>query len=215
MTIISFVNEKGGVSKSTTAVHFAYWLTSQQKSKTVLVDADKQKLSSTWLSRLECKIPSIELTEPDELVEIVPQLNKDFDFVIIDSPGKADEETRLILLRSHLTVVPVQPTGADLHATSRTLRLIKQAQSLTSESLNVALFISRAFRGTKLKEEAIEFLSNKPEGKLLKTAIHQRQVIADTYGQEATVWTIHTKSKGKKEAIQEYNTLFLEILEMI
>jgi chromosome partitioning protein len=213
MSIISLVNEKGGVAKSTTAVHLAYWLAVQQGKKTVLIDADKQQLSSTWLSKLETEIPFISLAEPDELVEVIPKVADEFDFVIVDGPGKADEETRLILIRSDISIVPVQPTGADLHATGRTLRLISQARSICGDRPIAALFVSRAIKGTRLKEEAWGTLSQIEEAVLLKTMIHQRQAIADTYGQAATVWTLPGKSA--KEAIDEYDALFTEIMGLV
>jgi chromosome partitioning protein len=212
MSVIALVNEKGGVSKSTTAVHLAYWLKVEKRKKTFLIDADKQQLSSLWISKLNIDIPFFHSDDPNELVETIPRMSEEFDYVVVDAPGKAEEETRLILLRSHIAVIPVQPTGADLHATGRTLRLVNQAQSIIGGYPHAALFISRAIKGTRLKEEALSTLGQVKEAVLLKTIIHQRQIIADTYGQSATVWML--QGKGAKEAIEEYNALFKEVLKL-
>ncbi|MCC5668176.1 hypothetical protein LC653_31025 [Nostoc sp. CHAB 5784] len=37
-------------------------------------------------------------------------------------------------------------------------------------------------------EEAIALLSKSKEATVLKTVIHQKQAIADTFGQAATIW---------------------------
>ncbi|MBD1906433.1 ParA family protein, partial [Funiculus sociatus GB2-A5] len=37
MSVISFVNEKGGSTKSTSALHFAHWLATKQKKKIQVV----------------------------------------------------------------------------------------------------------------------------------------------------------------------------------
>jgi chromosome partitioning protein len=53
------------------------------------------------------------------------------------------------------------------------------------------MFLSRAVKGTKLKTEAMELLGKlTPPIKVLKSVIHQKQVIADSSGQAATVWDL-------------------------
>ena len=47
-SIIALTNSKGGVGKSTVAVHLAAWC-HQQGRRTALVDADAQGASSLWL----------------------------------------------------------------------------------------------------------------------------------------------------------------------
>jgi chromosome partitioning protein len=68
-------------------------------------------------------------------------------------------------------------------------------------------------KGTKLKDEAIALLSQTPEVTMLKTVIHQKQAIADTSGQSATVWDL--PSRPAKESGQEYERLFKEILALL
>ena len=48
MTIIAVANSKGGVGKSTTAVHLAAWLYEQGHTVT-LADCDTQQSSSEWI----------------------------------------------------------------------------------------------------------------------------------------------------------------------
>ena len=55
------------------------------------------------------------------------------------------------------------------------MRLVKQAQSVRGGLPQAALFLSRAVKGTRLKEEAIALLNKNPGAVLLKTAIHQKQ----------------------------------------
>ncbi|MEO0015043.1 MAG: hypothetical protein RLZZ535_3432, partial [Cyanobacteriota bacterium] len=76
--VISLVNQKGGVSKSTTSVHLAYWLISKQKRKTLLIDADSQRSSSLWVEGMEgVKIPVEVIGLPDDLLERIPELAAD------------------------------------------------------------------------------------------------------------------------------------------
>ena len=213
MTIIALINQKGGCGKSTTAVHFTYWLATKKKKKVLLVDADAQQSSSQWLSGMELSIPYKVVQTPDDLLEQIPELAQRYNLLIVDGPASLAEATRAILLRADLAIVPVQPTGVDLRSASDAVRVIRQAQSVRSGSPSAAVFLSRAVKGTKLKDEAITLLSKTPEIILLKTVIHQKQAIADSSGQSATVWDF--PGVRAKESVQEYERLFKQILAMV
>lgn len=211
MAIISFTNQKGGCAKSTTTVHFSYWLT-QKKAKVIVVDADAQKSSSIWLNSLDTKIPVVVIQSPDEILEQVPDLAEKCDHLIIDGPAGLSEATRAILFRSDLAIVPCQPTGVDLRSASDAVRLIKQAQSVRKGEPLAALFVSRAVKGTKLLDEAISILKE-TDVPVLKTVIHQKQVIADTFGQQAVVWEL--AGKPASDSGKEFDSLFKEIMRLL
>lgn len=211
--VISLVNQKGGSAKSTTSVHLAYWLTVKLKKGVLLVDADAQRSSSQWVEGMEVQICHEVIQTPDDLLERIPELLGDYDYLIVDGPASLSEATRAILFRSDLAIIPVQPTGVDLRSASDAMRLVKQAQSVRGGLPAAALFLSRAVKGTKLKDEALALLEQTPEAKLLKTAIHQKQAIADTSGQSATVWDLPGRSAA--ESASEYERLFKEILKLL
>ena len=212
MSVISLINQKGGCSKSTTAVHLSYWLSSKGHS-VQLIDADAQGSSSTWLSSMEDNpIPITVLQSPDELLEQIPELAEQCDYLVVDGPAGLAESSRAILFRTDLAVVPCQPTGLDLQSASDAVRLIKQAQSVRGGAPKAAVFISRAVKGTKLKDEAIALLSKTKEVTVLKTVIHQKQVIADTFGQAATIWDLSGRSAT--DSAREYEKWVKEIITM-
>ncbi|HEY9653813.1 MAG TPA: AAA family ATPase [Coleofasciculaceae cyanobacterium] len=213
MTIIALINQKGGCGKSTTAVHFTYWLATQKKKKVLLIDADAQQSSSEWLEGMELQIPYKVVQTPDDLLELLPELALECDLLVVDGPASLAEATRAILFRADLAIIPVQPTGVDLRSASEAVRLIKQAQSVRGGPPTAAVFLSRAVKGTKLKDEALALLNKTKEVTILKTVIHQKQAIADTSGQPATVWDL--PSRPAKESAREYERLFKEIFAML
>ena len=116
----------------------------------------------------DVEIPCKIIGSPDDLLEQIPELAVDCDYLIIDGPANLSEATRAILFRLDLAFIPVQPTGVDLRSASDAMRIVKQAQSVEGGLPKAVMFLSRAVKGTKLKDEAI----------------------ADTSGQLATVWDI-------------------------
>ena len=108
-----------------------------------------------------------------------------------------------------LVVVPCQPTGVDLRSAADAIRLIRRVQTARKGLPDVKVVLNRAVKGTLLKNEARERLQ-KAGIPLLSTIIHQRQVIADTFGQGATVF--HLAGSAAIEASQEFEALFTEIL---
>lgn len=194
------------------AVHFAYWLAFKKKNHVLLIDADAQRSSSLWLEAMEQQISYEVVQTPDDLLEVIPELVANYDQIVVDGPASLAEATRAILFRADLAVVPVKPTGVDLRSAKDAIRLIKQAQSVRGSLPVAAVFLSRAVKGTKLKEEAQALLGKIPEATLLKTVIHQKQVIADTSGQSATVWEF--PGHAASSSAREYERLFKEISGM-
>lgn len=210
--IVAFVNQKGGTGKSSTSVHFTVWLATKLQKQVLLIDADPQRSSSLWLQSMDTKILAVTLDSADDILDQLPQLESECEYLVVDGPAGLAEPTRAILLRADLAVVPVQPTGLDIHSASDTVRLIRQAQSVRGRIPTAAMFLSRAQKGTKLKDEAMTLLTEIPDVTMLHAVIHQKQALADAFGQAATVWDL---GKGALSAAREYEQLFQEIMEIV
>lgn len=211
MSVVAFVNQKGGCAKSTTSVHFAYWLFHQQR-KVMLIDADAQRSSSIWLETLEDPIPFQVIQTADELLARIPEYADRYDYIVVDGPAGLSDATRSIVLTADLAVIPCQPTGVDLRSASDAIELIRQAQAVRNELPQAAVFVSRAVKGTRLKDEAMAVLNNIGVP-ILNTVIHQRQTVADTFGQAATVWEL--LGKASVEAAEEFDRLFREMMTLL
>lgn len=211
MAVIAIVNQKGGCSKSTSAVHLASWLISLGY-KAHLIDADTQNSSSLWAGHMKNPIPATVLQTADDLLEQIPQMSARCDHLIIDGPAGIAEPTRAILLRSDLAMVPCQPTGLDVHSASEAMRLIKQARSVRGGLPLTTVFVSRATHRTRLLKETILLLQT-IEAIFLKSVIYQKQAIADTFGQKATIWDLPGASAAA--AANHYEMLFEEVLSKL
>jgi chromosome partitioning protein len=212
MPTIAVVNQKGGAGKSTIAVHLARWLQRQKKS-ILLVDADGQRTSSIWLESLENEIPFQVLQNPDELLDQVPKLTKQYEWILIDGPATLSETTRALLLWADLALIPCQPAGVDLASASDTVRLVRQAQAIRNGLPKAVLFLNKAIKGTRLKDEAVAVLRQVEDIQLLDAIIHQRQIITDAFGQGATVFDLSGTPAGV--ARRELESLFKQAMEVL
>src|SRR5437588_2428422 len=95
--IIAIANSKGGVGKSTLAVHLAAWLHEQGHSVT-LADCDTQHSSSEWAKEAVPGVASVRLADADEILDKLPGLGQQTDFVVADGPGSNTETSRALLL---------------------------------------------------------------------------------------------------------------------
>ena len=209
--LIAVLNQKGGVGKSTTAVHLARWLQLQGKA-VHLADLDPQQTSSFWLQAAEqFTIPcSVIPADADAALEQLPPLLEGADAVVVDGPAGLSDATRAVMLLADLVLTPVQPAGADLRSAVDVLRLVSQARRIRGGPPDAAVFLNRATKGSRLLAEAREVIAGLEGIRPLGQAITQRQCLSDCYGQASTCFEVGTGPP--LEAAGEYGRLFAELL---
>ena len=212
---IAFVNQKGGVGKTTLAVHLADAL-ARRNHRVLLVDADPQGSTLQWHTRREeCHDPnSGELIFPvvalptKALQSAVANMEKDYDFVVIDSPGVLDGVTAAAMTVSDLVVIPVTPSPFDVWACDEIFDLLDQVQGINPK-VKAKLVINLKRDGTKIGQEVRKALADLP-APVFKTEIEKRVPFAVSASKGQTV--LQAKHRASLAA-QEINNLVTEILE--
>ena len=75
--IISLVNSKGGVGKSTLAGNLAGWLARHGRS-VILADCDTQQSSSEWITEALPELPVVRLADADAVLDELPSLAQEY-----------------------------------------------------------------------------------------------------------------------------------------
>jgi chromosome partitioning protein len=208
--IISFNNLKGGCGKSTSSVHLCRYLLSKGHL-VALVDSDAQMTSSRWMERLEEGIPRPKihrLTDPDEILDQLPMIRQNFDFVVVDGAGGLAEVQRTTLLLADIVMIPIQPSFLDVDASEEMIKAVRRVRTIRSGAPLAYTFLARTVSNTLLLKDSQEFLGTFEDIPLLKTVIPQRQVAADVMGQGRTLF--EDESRPAKELVKAYTNLFKE-----
>lgn len=220
--VISFLNQKGGVGKTTTAIHAFIWF--NRFCNVGFIDADAQRSSSSWIQSMNGGWEVEVLCDAHKLLQQIPDIKKRYDLLIIDSPGSMADVSRSILSRSDVVIVPCQSSYLDLESTHFTLEMIEYIQDIRSGALEALLFINKAEPKTTLfreSQKAIWEISGKPNMRGLKSYVSKRQPIMDAPGQDQTVFSFGSQNLSSsnklavEKAVREYNQLFTEILGVI
>jgi chromosome partitioning protein len=205
--IIVVANSKGGVGKSTLAVHLAAWL-HDQGHRVTLADCDIQHSSSDWISEAMPDIKSLRLSNPDDILDRLPVLGKQADYVVADGPGGTTEITRALLLCGDLAIVPCKASMLEIRALSQATNVLRQSQSIRKGKPRAVIVLSMVGKHYRLTQE-MKDAAAALKLPLAKTALTLKQIYADAPGQKAVVWQLGSRGK---EAAQEVETLFRSML---
>lgn len=155
--IISFVNQKGGVGKTTTAINLAASLVRKNRSL-VLIDADPQGSATHW--------HAVENNQAFDVIHYpMPVQNSDIEMiaantsdVLIDAPPAIGEITESVLSVSDLVIVPVSPSSLDIWSCRETLEMIQEVGQ-SRPNIEARLLITKKIPGTRVGREAREAVS--------------------------------------------------------
>ena len=158
MRIASFVEQKGGVGKSTLARVLAV-AAARQEYKVLLADFDLEQLSCVEWSALRLRSgiePDIEARVFNSFKNI-RKIQSDFDLVVVDTRGLADELTKEISHESDVVFLPTGTSMDDLRPTLALARKLSRSRKVSNKSV---LILSKVGRSERLLQTARETIAD-------------------------------------------------------
>lgn len=187
--VTSFVNQKGGVGKSTLAVNVAAEK-ARRGRRVLLLDADQQGSALDWQAQRgrmdHPPLLSVVGFPRDTIHREIEQLGHGYDEIIIDAPGRVEAVARAVIMASDVVVIPVQPSAYDIWASTDVLALLEQSQVYKPE-LIAAWVINRRIVNTKIARDVKQQLSGYGP-RLLEANVAQRIVYSEATARGLAVY---------------------------
>jgi chromosome partitioning protein len=136
MKVLGLLSRKGGVGKTTLALHLA--VTAQASGQRVLlVDLDPQGSASAWWKARDVATPELETTQPAQLGVLLDTARAaGITLAVIDTRPSAEADAVQVAALSDYLLVPTRPAILDLRAILGTLDIVKGGRHRASIVLN-------------------------------------------------------------------------------
>lgn len=117
---IAFLARKGGVGKSTLAMHLAV-LAQEQGRRPLLIDTDPQGTITAWFRRREQETPTVLQCDVREAQAYLQRAGEQgFDLAIIDTRASLETDATVIAGIADWSIIPTRPAFADLESVHHT-----------------------------------------------------------------------------------------------
>ena len=198
--ILGFLNQKGGVGKTTLATHVAGEL-ARTGARVLLIDADPQASALDWSERrvgegLPRLFDVVGLAK-ETLHDQVPSLSRGYDHVVIDGPPRVTALARSAMLASDLVLIPVQPSPYDVWASQQVVTLVAEARMFRPE-LRAAFIVNRRIVNTVIGRDVGDALAGLGMP-ALSVSVSQRVAFAESVAIGRLVRESHPESAAANE----------------
>ena len=195
--VITVASYKGGVGKSTTAIHLAAYL--QKKSPTVLIDGDPNRSVCGWAVNGNLPFEVIHLHQS-------PKLAHNYEHAVIDTSARLElEEIKDLVEGCDLLVIPSTPDALSLQALLMTTAVIENVRAGNYRILLTIIPPKPNRDGEEMRRELQE-----RQIPLFKTGI--RRFICYQRAALGGFPVYDAKDRRAQEAWQDYLNLGKEIL---
>lgn len=143
---ISVVSYKGGVGKTTTAIHLAAYIRALKKN-VLVIDGDLNQSALDWYDAGKQQLPfvviSLDQWQNLLLPETRSQMEESCEYFVVDTPARpSTEEMQDLVKQSHCIIIPLTPDALSIRAAlkmRRDLQKLAQSQIL----LNCKMLLNR------------------------------------------------------------------------
>lgn len=206
--IYAVVNTKGGVGKTTTAVHLSTMLA--RREPTLLIDGDPQASAASWAAwRRENPAfdpsPTTTCLAGKAIFSEGKVLAGQFKHCVVDAGGRDTGGLRAALLLAQRAIVPIGASNLDAAAMTDLLTVVDLAKDYNPE-LDVRVLLTRVDPRTKDAGEMLEFLAEQ-KLEVLHAKVSERVAFRRAIGEGAIVQEL-----GRDQAaVNEIEAFFEEV----
>ena len=161
--IISVVNQKGGVGKSTLTQAVGAALMALHDKTVLVIDTDTQRTSVKWYAR-RCEEgwqagPAVISVDVAGAIENNAKSQaQTHDYVFVEGGAGVNATTAAAIRAAHVVLIPVQAAWKDFESTADTVALVKQRQALTGGAPLACFIVTQSDKKEKITRDITEAL---------------------------------------------------------
>lgn len=219
--VVAFVNQKGGVGKSTLATNAAAILS--ESYRVVLLDTDEQGSSELWCNARDedyaenHKVRSFskhyKKTVNASAVTIdLEDIASGCDIVVVDTPGRNEFVSLGVISAANLVIIPLTPGNYSLWSSEATMQLIQKVAAIRSGDFAARFLLNR--RDKRRVSEEMELALREYDIPLMKTTIGNRNIYENS-SSGLSVLEIGARSASDREGQREMRELVREIERLL
>lgn len=220
--IIAFVNQKGGVGKSTLTTNVAAILST--KYRVLLLDTDTQASSEDWgvarINKLEGdnRLRGFSkhyrgVKKASEVTLDLQEIAASYDIVVVDTPGRNEFISLGVIAAANLVIIPLTPGNFSFWSSEITRELIQKVAAARPEDFQARLLLNMRDKRKKISQEAEKMLQDM-EIPVMRASLGHRNLF-ESSSEGLSVLELSAKSDSDKQARREINEVIEEIEEII
>jgi chromosome partitioning protein len=215
-TIVA-ANTKGGSGKSTSCLVLGTALA--RKGATVrVIDADPQGTLRSW-SDGQSKYRDIVVTPTpgEDLTDLIDRLAAEYQFVIIDVQGTANQELAAAMSRADLVIIPMRGKTADAEVATNAINLLRKQEKLFKKRINHGVLFVATSAGVKTREE--KDIRVKVEGgniPCFQTQLHERTAYSHMFRFKLSIDELEgAETSGLPAALENADAFRREVTQIL
>lgn len=211
--IVLIGSQKGGVGKSTLAANLAVaWQGNDHD--VVLIEADPTvSTCSMWAAdREESGLPSVlVMKRTGKITETLRELDRKYDVVVVDLPGKDSQEMRSAMLVADLLLIPTRASQPDIDSTNSMPALLE-----LNEAFNPDMRVLVVLNGVSShpwsdeEQESRDALAEAFPEDVARVAVHDRKAFRNAISEGKSVL-----ESSDRKAAYEIEQLLKEVEEKL
>ena len=209
--IVSVLNTKGGVGKTTLAINLAVYRT-LMKHRVLAINGDRQATLSQAFDQRDAAghkpaVDNKHIHDGQQLHDHVQLHKGEYDDIIIDAGGRDSSALRAALMLSDVVVVPFQPRSFDVWGVADMDELAVEALAI-KPAIRVLAVLNAADPAGSDNQDAADAIADLSSLKYIDTPLVRRKAVAEAAASGRSVIEIRGDDKARGEMIAFATAVF-------
>jgi chromosome partitioning protein len=204
MPVVVAANTKGGSGKSTSSLILGTTLAKMGASVRI-IDADPQRTLISWAAGKSKYSDIVTVPKPGlDLSDLIDQVSSEYQFVIIDVQGSANQELAAAMSRADLVTIPMRAKTADAEVAANAIGLLSSQQKLFRRTIpHGVVFIATNPIITTKEEKHIRESVKELKIPCFQTSLHERTAFSHMFRFKVAIDELSSKETNGLEAALE------------